>query len=82
MVETKIIYRAKDEGAVDHSTVTRWFQKFGSGYYIHDYQAKSGRLKTMDSEAILQVIEANPASSTVIDELGILVWCRLLPSQP
>ena len=31
METTKNIWCAKDEGTVDHSTVTRWFKKFHSG---------------------------------------------------
>ena len=40
---TKIICCAKGEGAVDHSTVTRWFRKFRQNFNNLDEQAKSGR---------------------------------------
>ena len=49
---TKKICHAKGEGAVDHTTLTRWFKKFLSDQKNFDNQAKSGRPKTMDSEAI------------------------------
>ena len=39
----------KDEGSVDHSTVTRWFKKFHSGCKNLDDQARSDRPKIMDS---------------------------------
>ena len=70
---TKNIRCAKGEDAVDHSTVTRWFKKFRSGCKNLDDQARSGRPKTVDSEAVFQAIEANPKSSTrkVSGELGI-----------
>ena len=50
---------ARDEDEVDHSTVTRWFKKFCSGYKDLNNQCKSGGLKTMDSKAVLQAIKAN-----------------------
>ena len=60
---TKNIYCMKGEGAVDHSTVTRWFKKFCSSCK-NDDQEKAGRPKTIDSKAMLQAIEANLLSST------------------
>ena len=39
---------AKDECAVDHSTVTRWFKKFYLSSKDLDDQAKSGKPKTMN----------------------------------
>ena len=60
---TKNICCAKGEGAVDHSTITRWFKKFCSSSKNQDHQAKPGRPNSMDSEAMLQVIEANLVSS-------------------
>ena len=50
----KIIYHAKGEVAVDHSTVTRWLNKFQLGCKNLDGQVVSP--KTMNSEAILQAI--------------------------
>ena len=66
---TNNICCAKGEGAVDHI----WLQKFWSGYRNLDNQARTGRFKTMGSEAMLQVIKANPVSSTwaVSGELSI-----------
>ena len=61
---TKNICYAKGEGAVDHSTVTRWFEKCCSGCKNLNKQASSGKPKTMNSEAILQAIEASLVGST------------------
>ena len=70
---TKNICYAKGESSVDYSAVSRWLKKFHLGCKNLDEQAKSGRPKTVDSEALLQVIEANPASYTqrVSGELSI-----------
>ena len=65
---------AKSEGAVDHSSVTRWLKKFCSSYKnLDDDRENFGRPKTVDSKAVFQAIEANPASSTrrISDETGI-----------
>ena len=40
----------------------RWFKTFGSDKNLDD-QARSGRRKTVDTETVLQAIEANPASN-------------------
>ena len=61
---TKNICSMKDEGTVDQSKVTRWFKKFHEGCKNFDDQARSDRLKTMDSKMMLQPIEAHPASNT------------------
>ena len=58
----KNICCAKGDAAVDQRTVTRWLTKFRSGYKDFDRQTRSGRPQTMDSEAVLQVIEANQVS--------------------
>ena len=51
---TKNISCAKSEGIVDHSTETRWLNKFCFiCKNLNDVQARSGRPKTVDSEAIL-----------------------------
>ena len=55
----KNIYYAKDEGAIDHSIVIRWFKKFHSGCKNLDNQTRSGRSKTVDS-----MLQANLESST------------------
>ena len=67
------IYYVKDESAVNHSTVKRWFKKFRPGYKNLDNQAKSGRPKTVDSVVVLKAMEANSTSSTwrLSGELGI-----------
>ena len=49
---TKNICCAKDEDAVNHSAVTRWFKKFCKGCKNFDNQAKSDKPKTMNSEAV------------------------------
>ena len=61
--ETENICCAKREGVIDHSIITKWFKKFRSSYMNHDDREKSDRRKTMNSEALHQAIEANPASS-------------------
>ena len=54
-------------------TATRWFKKFHSRCKNLDDQAKSGWPKTMNSEAVLQAIEANSVCSIqrVSSEIGI-----------
>ena len=54
----------KNNGAVDQSTVTRWFKKFYSGCKNLDDQERSGKSKIVDSGAMLQAIEANQVSCT------------------
>ena len=60
---TKNIYCMNGEGIVDHSTVTRWLKKFYLCSKNIDDQARSGRLKTVHSEAMFQAIEANSMSN-------------------
>ena len=57
---TKNICCKKSEDAVDHSNQ----KTFRLGRKTLDDQTNSGWPKTMDSEADLQAIEANPVSST------------------
>ena len=64
MEAIKNIYCAKSKGAVDHSRITKWFKKFCSHCKNLDDQVRSGRPTTVDSEVMLQVIEANPTDST------------------
>ena len=45
----------KNEGAVDHSTVSRLFKKCCSDCKDLDNQARSGRSKSVDSEAVSKV---------------------------
>ena len=56
----KYIYK----NTVDHCTVSRWLKKFCSGCKNLNNLARSGKPKSMDSNAMLQVIAANPQSST------------------
>ena len=56
MEATKNIYYAKDEGAIDHTTVTRSFKKFWSSYKNLDSQTRLGKLKTVNSEVELHLI--------------------------
>ena len=64
-MEPKYICCVKDEGAVDHRIVTRWFKKFCLGYKNVDHQASSGKPKTRDSNLMLQTTEVILVSSTV-----------------
>ena len=59
---TKNICSAKNEDAVNHSIINRWFKKFHLDCKNLDIQARSGRPKTVDSETMLHAIEANPVS--------------------
>ena len=61
---TKNICYAKGENAVDDSKVIKWFKKFRSGSKNLDYQARSGRFKTLDSEAVHQATEENVSSNS------------------
>ena len=61
---TEKVCCAKSQSAVDYSTVNRGFKKFCSGCKNLDYQARSGRTKSEDSNNILQDIETTLASST------------------
>ena len=61
---TKSLYYVKGEGAVDNSTVRRWFIEFRSGCKCHNSQAVLGRSKSGDSESVLQAIDANLVRST------------------
>ena len=67
---TKNICCVKDEGTVDHGTITRWFKKFYSGY---KYQTRSCKPKSMDSKAMYQLLGENLVSNTwrVSGDLGI-----------
>ena len=59
-VETiKNICCKKNEGAVNHRKLTRWFKKFCSGCKNLNKQARSNRPKTMDSEDVFQAVETN-----------------------
>ena len=77
---TKNICCAKGKNAADDSLVTRWLKKFCSGCENLNSLASLGRPKTVDSEAMLPVIEANPANSTLLWHL--IVSYDSSPSQP
>ena len=59
----KNIYCPKDEDTIDHSTVTRWFKTFLSGFKNLGHLARSGGPKSIDSEVVLKAIKANSTSS-------------------
>ena len=62
--QPKTLYCVKVESTVNYSTVTKYFKRFCLGGKNLDDQARSCRPKIVDSEVMLQAIEANPASST------------------
>ena len=70
---TKNICCAKGEDTVDYRTVIKWVKKFHSCCKNLENQTRSSRPKTVDSEPVLQAIEANPASSIrrISSKLGI-----------
>ena len=70
---SKNICCTKGEHAFDHSTIIKHLKKIRSGHKNLDNKAKSGRSKTVDSEAVLQANETNSTSSPrrVSSELGI-----------
>ena len=49
---TKNICCAKDEGAVNHNTVNKWYKKLRSDCKNLDDQARLGRPKSIDSEVL------------------------------
>ena len=73
VIETRKIGWVKAKETVDHSSITRWFMIFRSGYKNLDNQTMSGRPERVNSEAVFQAIETNPVSNTVrvSDEVGI-----------
>ena len=70
---TKNICCVKGEGVVDHGAVSKWFEKFCSGYKNFNDQARLARPKVVDFKDMLQAIEANLVRSTqgVSGELSI-----------
>ena len=68
---TKNICCVKSDGTVDHSMVTRLFKNFLLGCKNFDNQARSGRPKSVDCEAILQAIETNLVNSSTQRISGI-----------
>ena len=63
MKATRNFCYMKGEGPVDYNTVARWLKKFRSSCKNLDDQVRSSGLKTLDSEAVLEAIEANLISS-------------------
>ena len=63
----------KDEGAIDHNTVTRWLKIFSLGCKNLNYQERSSWSKIVGSETVLLAIKANPVSS-IQWALHIPVW--------
>ena len=52
MEATKNIHRVKGEGTLDHSTGTRWFEKFCLRWKNFKDQPRSGKPKSVESKAI------------------------------
>ena len=81
-VATKNIGCVNSESAVDHST-NQMVEKICLGCKKLNDQARTDRPKFVDSEAVLQVIEANPVSSSQrIRHLTVQCdWSPLRPCQ-
>ena len=60
----KNICCAKGEGTGDYSKVTRWLKKFHLGCKDFNVRVRSSKPKPMDSDAMLQAIEANLTRNT------------------
>ena len=73
----KNICCAKSKGMVDHSTVAGWLKKFRSGCENLEAQTRWARPKSVGFEAVLQVLEANLASSTRSSTSQFSVGCYL-----
>ena len=58
------IIQSKGPGVVSHRTVERWYAKFRTGQENIEDQPRSGRPPTIDEDAILEAIEADPTLST------------------
>ena len=63
---TKQICYAKREGPVDQCQVNRLFKKFRLGCKKFDDQARSGRCKIADSDAVLKAVESIPVCISFI----------------
>lgn len=57
------IHRAKGEAVLKKSVAYRWFKKFGGGVTDIKDQPRAGRPKTLDPEALREVIEADTSKS-------------------
>ena len=88
---TKNISCVKGKRAVDHNIVTGRFKKFRLGCKNLDHQVRLSRPYSVDFEAVLQAIEANPTTSMRwlsgefslvlhVYDLGKILWrCRSIP---
>ena len=80
---TKNISRKKCEDAVDHKTVSRCFKKFCSDCKSLNNQTRSGKHKTIDSKAMLQVARVCISHSTVVchlyDHGKSVQSCQIVP---
>ena len=74
---TKNICCANGKSAIDHYTVTRCLKKFHSGCKNLNNQARSGSPKPVDSETVLQAIEANPGSSIKVYQISLTYHCAV-----
>lgn len=58
------ITESKGPGVVSRATVYEWYAKFRDGQENVEDQPRSGRPSTIDEDAVLQAIEAEPTLST------------------
>ena len=67
------ICQVEGEGKVSNRTARKWFKQFSQGDTNLTDKKRSGRPKTINSEAILNAVEINPSTSTrrLTAELGI-----------
>ena len=67
-IKLLVVWKIKHEGSVDYHKVTRGFKKFYLGCKNLDNQARTSRPKIVDSDPVLQAIEANPVVSNLHEE--------------
>ena len=79
--ESKNICCAKSKETADDSIGSWWLKKFLSGF-MNLHQIRSGRNKSVDSEAVLQVIDPNLACRIqgVSGEFSIFSVVHQLPN--
>jgi len=67
------ICQVEGQGTVSPRTARKWFKRFNEGRTSIEDDARSGRPKAVDSDALRQAVEANPGTSTrrLSDDLGI-----------
>lgn len=58
------ICEVEGEGSISIRAAQKWFKKFNEGDTSLDDQPRSGRPVSTDSEALRELVEANPATST------------------